>query len=110
VIARAYAWIGCTLVVAVATLGACASGESCSRDQITGMTRCQPSSGDTGEAIGTAVAATAAWAAVGCTVNDCEPPLRCNENTKMCERIRCDEGSNVCPPAYACDPVDHVCR
>jgi hypothetical protein len=91
-------------------LGGCATGEACQRDAITGMQRCQPASGDVGEAVGTAAAATVAWAAVGCTVNGCEAPYRCNGETKLCERIHCDEGEDVCPPGYACDLEDHVCR
>jgi hypothetical protein len=89
---------------------ACASGEACKRDPITGSERCQPASGNAGEAIGTVAAAGAAWAAVGCTVNDCEPPFRCNPDSKMCERIHCEEGKQVCPSGYACDPEEHVCR
>jgi hypothetical protein len=102
--------LGCWLACTCALLGACASGEACRRDPITGSDRCQPASGNAGEAIGTAVAATAAWTAVGCTVNGCEPPFYCNGETKMCERIRCDEGGRSCPPAYVCDLEDHVCR
>jgi hypothetical protein len=82
----------------------------CKKDQITGSPRCQSSSGDPGEAVGTAAAAAGAWAVAGCTVNGCEPPFRCNEKTKMCERIRCGEGQGACPPAYICDPEDLVCR
>ena len=96
--------LGCGL------LFACASSEACRRDPITGMQRCQPASGNVGEAVGTAAAATVAWTAVGCTVNGCVAPYRCNESTKACERIRCDEGSASCPPGYACDPEDRVCK
>jgi hypothetical protein len=101
------------IVIGLALLAAsaCATGPAaCTRDPITGQSRCQQASGSYGEAVGTAVAAGAAWAVVGCTVNDCEPPFRCNHDTKLCERIRCSEGRNSCPPAYSCDPVDHVCR
>lgn len=88
----------------------CASGEACKRDPITGMEQCQLASGSYGEAIGTAAAAAAATAAVGCTVNGCEPPFRCNSDTKLCERIRCTEGKASCPPAYTCDPEQGVCK
>lgn len=98
-------------LVLVLLLGACATGNSaCKRDPITGSSTCQPVSGSYGEAAATVVAAGAAWAVVGCTVNDCEPPFRCNHKTKLCERIRCDEGKGSCPPAYTCDPVERVCR
>jgi hypothetical protein len=90
--------------------GGCATGAACTRDPITGQSRCQQASGSYVEAAGTAVAAVAAWGVVGCTVNDCEPPFRCNRDTKLCERIRCSEGRNSCPPAYNCDPVDQVCK
>jgi hypothetical protein len=89
----------------------CASGpEVCQRDPVTGSERCQTSSGDYGEAAATAVAATAAWGVVGCTVNGCQPPFRCNQETKQCERIRCTEGNASCPPAYVCDPKDQLCK
>ena len=99
-----------TIALACALLAGCASSQGCRRNQITGAQDCQPASGDVGEAVGTAAVATAAWAAVGCTVNGCEAPYRCNGETKMCERIRCDEGGGSCPPGYACDLEDHVCR
>ncbi len=100
-----------TALGAALFLAACATGNSaCRRDPITGQESCQPASGNYGEAAVTAIAAGAAWGAVGCTVNDCEPPFRCNQETKFCERIRCGEGDSRCPPAYTCDPVDHVCR
>ena len=95
--------LGCVLF-------ACASGQVCRKDPITGSDRCQSSSGDYGEAAATAVAAGASWAVVGCTVNGCEPPYRCNAKTKMCERIACEEGTRSCPPGYSCDPEDKVCK
>jgi hypothetical protein len=102
--------LACWLVCFCAALGACASSQACQRDPITGSDRCQPASGSPAEAAATAVAAGAAWGAVGCTVNGCEPPFRCNGETKMCERIPCDEGTSGCPPGYACDPEDRVCK
>jgi hypothetical protein len=105
-LARAGSLLACALV-----LTACATGsEACRRDPITGSQQCQPASGDYTEAVGTAAAATAAWAAVGCTVNGCEPPFRCNGETKMCERIRCAEGKQSCPAGYSCDLADGVCK
>jgi hypothetical protein len=91
---------------------ACMSGPTyCKRDPITGSeSSCGRTSNSPVEAAATAAAAGAAWAAVGCTVNGCSPPFRCNPDTKMCERIPCQEGGNNCPPAYSCDPDDHVCR
>jgi len=97
--------------VSVLAVCACASGSACRKDQITGAQQCQPASGSYGEAAGTAVVAAGAWGAVGCTVNGCEPPFRCNGKTKLCERIRCEEGlTSACPPGYLCDPEDRVCR
>jgi hypothetical protein len=92
-------------------MSACATGgEACREDAITGMQRCQPASGNYAEAAGTAVAAGAAWGAVGCTVNGCELPLRCNSESKQCERIRCGEGGDPCPPGFNCDAEQLVCK
>lgn len=98
------------LAALLAGAGGCASGQSCQKDPITGSQRCESSSGDYGEAAVTTGAAAAAWAAAGCTINDCEPPLRCNRETKMCERIPCDEGGRGCPAGYFCDPDDRLCK
>jgi hypothetical protein len=99
------------LLGVLGTMGACATGpDVCTRDHITGSEQCQPSSGDYGEAAATAAASAAAWTAVGCTANGCEPPFRCNADTKMCERIPCGEGEGACPPTYICDPDDHLCK
>jgi hypothetical protein len=99
------------LLSVLSTMGACASGpDVCRRDQITGSERCQPASGDYGEAAATAAAAAVAWTAVGCTVNGCAAPFRCNADTKMCERIPCGEGQGSCPPTYVCDSDDHLCK
>jgi hypothetical protein len=101
---------GALLLGLLAYPQACASGEACQRDPITGADRCQPASSSYAEAVGTAAAATAAFGAVGCTLNDCEPPFRCNQKTKLCERIRCGEGKGTCPPAYTCDLQQGVCK
>jgi hypothetical protein len=99
------------LALFAALLGACATGpQVCRKDPITGSERCQASSGNAGEAAGTVVGAAAAWGVVGCKVNGCEPPFRCNAGTKMCERTPCGEGQGSCPPAYHCDLDDNVCR
>jgi hypothetical protein len=99
-------------VAALALLAAaCASGpDVCKRDPITGSERCQPASGDYGEAAATVGIASAAWAVAGCTVNGCEPPYRCNGETKMCERIPCGEAKDSCPPMYHCDAEDNLCK
>lgn len=57
-------------------------------------------------AVGVAATATAV---VGCTVNGCLPPYRCNEATKLCEMIHCDE-NEPCPAAYTCDLETHRCE
>jgi hypothetical protein len=90
-------------------LAACGSQEVCRRDPVTGWENCQTSGSDYGEAAGTAVAAAAAWAAVGCTVNGCAPPSRCNPQTKLCEALRCSRES-PCPGGYDCEPEQGVCR
>jgi hypothetical protein len=91
-------------------LAGCATGsEVCRRDPATGAERCSTVSGNYGEAAVTATAAAASWAVVGCDVNGCEPPYRCNPETKLCERIRCGEGVGSCPAGYTCDPVKGVC-
>jgi hypothetical protein len=89
----------------------CASGPRlCREDPVTGSeTQCAATSGDPAEAAVTAGIAAGAWGVVGCTVNGCEPPYRCNHESKQCERIRCDENESSCPPGYMCDPIKHVC-
>ena len=103
---------GVLSVLALFTLAsACATGpDACTRDAVTGSERCAPASGSYGEAIGTAAVAGGAWAVAGCTVNGCEPPYRCNGETKMCERIACGEALSACPPGYNCDPDDNLCK
>jgi len=108
---RRYGWVALCCAVMVSALSACATGsEACREDAITGMQRCSPASGDYGEAVGTAVVSGAAWGVAGCTVNGCEPPFRCNGETKQCERIPCGEGGDSCPPGYNCDAEQLVCK
>jgi hypothetical protein len=99
--------LGAALGVCVA---ACASGpEVCRRDVITGTQRCETTGGgDYGEAAVTAGAATGAWVAVGCTVNGCELPYRCNEKTKQCEPLQCTSNSDCA--GYGCDQSSGRCR
>ena len=89
---------------------ACATGEVCQRDMITGREECDLASSNAGEAIGTAVAAGAAWGVAGCTVNGCPPPFRCSAGGRVCERTPCGEAHGACPAGYACDPEELVCR
>jgi hypothetical protein len=98
------------LGAALLWVSACASGELCKRDTITGVEHCQPASADTGEAVGTAVAAGAAWGVVGCKINGCPPPFVCSANGRVCERIACGESSGACPAGYSCDPEDSRCK
>ena len=99
------------MCVWAALCASCASGPRvCQKDPITGSeTRCAATSGDPGEAAVTAGIAAGAWGVAGCTINGCEPPYRCNTETKQCERIHCDESKSSCPRGYTCDPVRHVC-
>ena len=66
-------------------------------------------SNDPGTAVGHAVAAGGLWAARGCNINGCLPPLRCNGETGLCESIKCDEGKQ-CPSGYECDLDSYTCR
>lgn len=89
----------------------CATGpEVCQRDPITGSRQCSMTSSSPGEAVATAAIAAGAWTVAGCTVNGCLPPYQCNSQTKQCERIRCGEDKQSCPPAYSCDPIDNLCK
>jgi hypothetical protein len=107
---RSLRWLAVAALSLTPWLTGCASGQACRHDVVTGRDECQPASGNAGEAVGTAVAAGAAFAVVGCTVNGCEPPYRCNGKTKLCERIACGEGKSSCPAGYACDPEDNRCK
>jgi len=101
----------CGLVLgSCALLMSCGTGQlACKRDPITGSEQCQETSGSYGEAAVAAGAATGGWAAVGCTVNGCTMPYRCNTKTKQCEPIRCAEGHS-CPPAYTCNMDKNRCE
>jgi len=95
-------------------LASCGGAQSVSCNQ-NDMTRTGPSyqgcfvSNDPVDAVVAAGFAAAAWAVVGCTVNGCMPPYRCNPQTKLCESIDCDESSH-CPAAYECNLVTHECQ
>jgi hypothetical protein len=54
-------------------------------------------------------AAAASWAVVGCKVNGCLLPFRCNEVTKQCERAKCSERQS-CPHGWECDSERGDCR
>ena len=99
------------LWVCAALFASCASGPRvCQKDPVSGSeNQCAQTSGDPGEAAVTAGIAAGAWGVAGCTINGCEPPYRCNTESKQCERIRCDENKSSCPAGYTCDPVRHVC-
>jgi hypothetical protein len=86
------------------------SGELvCRPDPITGSQTCQAAGGDvTGAAITTGAAAVL-YAGVGCTLNGCLLPDRCNPKTKLCETIACSETKD-CPSGYSCDLGTHLCR
>jgi len=90
---------------------ACAGGSelACKKDPITGSDQCYGTSNSGGEAAVAAGVAAASWAVVGCTVNGCVGPYRCNEKTKMCEPIACSE-NNACPPAYNCNLTRGRCE
>jgi hypothetical protein len=67
--------------------------------------------GGAAEAVVTAAAATAAWGAVGCSINGCTPGyLRCNDHTGFCERIQCGEGLPICPDPWECDHDHGTCE
>lgn len=53
--------------------------------------------------------AAASWAVVGCKVNGCLLPFRCNEVTKQCERVKCSERQS-CPQGWQCDSARGDCR
>jgi hypothetical protein len=42
------------------------------------------------------------WAAGGCKIAGCEPPLTCNKSSGFCQRPRCDEGQ-TCPNETHCN-------
>jgi hypothetical protein len=104
----------CAAVGAAACLGlaaGCATGqEACRRDPVTGAEQCAVVGSDPGQAAATAAAAAASWGAVGCTVNGCQAPFRCNPESKLCERMRCSEDVGGCPPGFSCNPNKNVCE
>ena len=88
------------------------SGDStlqCKKDAITGSEQCYRVSDSGGEAAVMAGAATAGWAVAGCTVNGCLGAFRCNEKTKQCEPLHCEE-NQTCPPPYECNLDIHRCE
>lgn len=92
------------------TAAACAGSNEmvCRKDPSTGFERCD-SGNNYGEAAVTGGIAAGLWAAEGCTINGCEPPYRCNSETKRCERPRCG-GDTDCPAGYTCDLGDSLCK
>ena len=86
---------------------ACSSQMVCRPDGISGAERCQQVGG-AGDAVITGGVAAGVFAAKGCTVNGCEPPLTCNSKTKLCERLACSE-TRACPPGYECRADDQRC-
>jgi hypothetical protein len=99
-------------VIGMAVLLACVLGCAgssdvvCSQDPATGFERCQ---GGATEAVVTGTTAAAVWGVKGCTVQGCEPPLRCNEETKLCERVRCNE-NDACPVGLCCNEETLLCE
>lgn len=96
------------LIVAFVFSGCATGPEVCKRDAITGSEQCQTTSGNYGEAAATAGIATGSWAAVGCTVNGCEPPYTCNADSKQCVPMHCK--SDVDCKGYNCDMESERCR
>ncbi|HEX2678350.1 MAG TPA: hypothetical protein VHM19_16975 [Polyangiales bacterium] len=92
-------------------MAACAGGSQvvCRRDPITGGEQCGPTSNNYGEAAVGAGAAATTWAVVGCTVNGCPAPDRCNETTKQCEATLC-HSDKECGAGFHCDIVSTRCR
>ena len=88
---------------------ACATSTACRPDPIGGPEHCYTTSDSMGAAAVHAGAAAATWAAVGCTVNGCIPPMQCNAQSKLCEPIPCKEQS-ACPTGYACDLTRNRCQ
>lgn len=101
----------CLVSVVLCSLSCGSSSVAPCRDQyghMTGQGSCFYST--SGETAGlNAGAAAAAWAIVGCRVNGCNPPYFCNVETKLCERIHCDEDA-ACPVGYTCNLRRNRCR
>lgn len=103
------AWFVALLMLSASALAGCDPGtEQCRRDPITGSQQCQTSGGDYGEAAVTAGVAAGTWGVVGCTVNGCELPYRCNEKTKQCEPLHCKSDADC--SGYGCDVDEGRCR
>jgi len=93
------------ILLLVLGLFACASSTVCHPEERTNCVQ----QGSGAEAVGTAILAGAAWTAVGCRVNGCNPGYVCNEATRMCEQIRCDEGLSCIEP-FECNLEEGVCE
>ena len=105
------AWLAAQLCACSLALGSCAGDSTlqCKKDPITGSDRCERTTSSGGEAAVMAGAAAATWGIAGCTVNACVGAYRCNEKTKQCEPLTCDENA-PCPPPYECNPDIHRCE
>ena len=95
----------------VLMLAGCAGGSefACRRDPITGSEQCAPVSNAPAEAAVAGGAAAVAWGVVGCTVNGCPAPDRCNERTKQCEPTTC-RADKDCVVGFHCDTDSSHCR
>jgi len=91
-----------------AAIGCVSSVECRQSPEPTGGQQCVGRGGPA-EDLGTAAAAGVAWGTVGCRVNGCNLPYTCNDDTGLCERMRCSEGHS-CPPAYECDYEEGRCE
>jgi hypothetical protein len=91
-------------------LAGCAgsSGYLCRPDPATGSSSCQMASSSPGNAALVTGVAAGVFAVTGCTVNGCEFPYTCNQQSKRCERMQCNE-HKPCPGGYNCDPVSLRC-
>lgn len=99
------------VLAAVGFLSACGGstepGLYCSS---THPTECATAGGGGGAAVVHAAIAGGLWVgAGGCKINGCEPPMRCNEESQLCERIRCGESEQGCPAPYECNERRGVC-
>ncbi len=86
----------------------CTSQLNCKH--VEGRERCVQSGGS-GEAAVTGAAAGALWlGGGGCAIAGCRPPMTCNQQTGLCEHLRCGEGAGRCPDGTRCDSQTHTCR
>jgi hypothetical protein len=99
------------LAASLLALAGCGGDSSlqCKKDPITGSEQCHRTTSSGGEAAVMAGAAAAGWGIAGCTVNGCLGAYRCNEKTKMCEALSCDENA-PCPAPYECNLDSHRCE